>query len=120
MSSISVDVDAAKRIMQLLGNYLEASGKLLLSIGELEKSSGKSMTELQRDLLRPDILAEVVKRAPPEVSSTMFYVLLKLAALIPRFKDLSKMSPDEKVEVGKELIELSKQWLNVINRFMGG
>jgi len=92
--------------------WLESYGTLIKTMGEIEKSSGKSFEELSREFTKPEILSQLIERLPPDLAGKFFALFLELTRLLS--KDIRRLSSEEKIKVGKKLIELSKELEHLI------
>ena len=86
---------------------MEAYGELVKVIGEVEQSSGKTFEELAREFTRPEIISEILEKLPASLAGRFFALFLEISRLMS--KDVRRLKPEEKVELGKKLIETSKE-----------
>jgi len=87
--------------------WLESYGTLIKTIGEIEKSSGKSFEDLSREFTKAEILSRLIEKIPPTLAGELFALFIELTRLMS--KDVRKLTPDEKIEIGSKLTNLSRR-----------
>lgn len=83
-------------------------GDLATKLAEIEETN-KEIPELIR-IISSDpkpFLSKLIEQASAEEVKTLMRTMLKIDELSPRLSDLFAMSPEEKKEIGEELIRLS-------------
>ena len=87
--------------------YLKNMGKFAKKIGEIEKKFPEAF-KVMGDLASPEVLAEFVKKARPELVVKLFEFFLRASALSAKMrKGMSELTADEKIELGNEMIRLA-------------
>ncbi len=93
-------------------NFLKAYGEFLETVGRVEKESGKTVEELFKEALKPENYSKLVKNLPKDLLGEFFYIMLSIASL--HIKKINEMTPEEKIEIGKQIVELSKRLEEVL------
>ncbi len=93
--------------IRLFIRWLETYGELVKVIGEMEQSSGKTFEELAREFTKPEVISEIIEKIPASLAGKFFALFLEISRLMS--KDIRRLKPEEKVELGKKLIETSKE-----------
>lgn len=89
--------------------YLKSLGTFAKKIGEVEKKHPEALKIMEK-ISSPEILTEFVSKAPPEIVVGMLKILIRASSLSTKMgKDLSALTADEKISVGKELIALANE-----------
>ncbi len=114
MSTTAVNSKKYETLIHLFIKWLESYGALIKTIGEVEKSSGKSFEELVREFMRAEMISQLIEKIPPNLAGELFAIFLELVRLMS--KDVRKLTPEEKINVGSKLVELSKRIEDLIFR----
>jgi hypothetical protein len=86
--------------------YLKSMGTFAIRIGETEQKY-PSAFQMMTEMSSPENIAKFVSKAPPEIVVKMLEFMLRASSLTTKMqRNLNELSADEKVQLGKELIEL--------------
>jgi DNA-directed RNA polymerase subunit F len=96
--------------LALLVEVLKMLGKMIREISEFEELEGKSLEEALDELLKPEKLAELSKKLPPEVFGDFMASFVRFSVLNNKFKNFASLTPEEKKHVALELEEIASIW----------
>lgn len=110
---VSVNTEDVTKYFEKLINLqvmlMESYGKYIKVIGEFEKFTGKSVNEIIKEMFKPETLTKLVEKVPSEILGEFFAIIFEVMRLSQKTRDINKLTPDEKIEIGEKLIELSKR-----------
>ncbi|RLG88589.1 MAG: hypothetical protein DRO18_01090 [Thermoprotei archaeon] len=98
-----------EKLINLQVMLMESYGKYIKVIGEFEKFTGKSVNEIIKEMFKPETLTKLVEKVPSEILGEFFAIIFEVMRLSQKTRDINKLTPDEKIEIGEKLIELSKR-----------
>ena len=87
--------------------YLKSMGAFAKKVGEVEKKYPEAF-EMMEKMSSPEALTEFVEKLPPDILVTMLKLLIRAGGVSSKMrKEMSELTPDEKIEIGKELIAMA-------------
>lgn len=96
--------------------YLKSMGTFAQKVGKVEKKYPEAL-EIMEKISSPEVLTEFVSKAPPEVVVTILKIFIKAGGLSSKLdKGMGKLTADEKIEVGKELIALANDLSDLMKK----
>ena len=109
---VTVDEEKYETFIHSFIKWLEAYGALVKAIGEIEQSSGKSFEELSREFTKAEIISRMIEKIPANLAGRFFALFLEITRLMGT--DIRRLKPEEKIEVGSKLVDLSKELKELI------
>jgi len=100
-------------MLQVIISLTSALGQFIRKIGEIEKEFPDALKMIEKLGKNPKIWEVIADKAPPEILGTLFKIGVKLSTL-SRINDISKLNPDEKIETGKMLESLAKDFKKLL------
>jgi len=96
------------KMMRFLVDMIAMLGDIAVKLGEIEEEN-KEIPEIIRIIgTNPKLfLSKLVEQASAEEVKALVYAMLKLDELAPKMSKLFVMNPEEKKEIGRQLINLS-------------
>ena len=91
---------------EALSIMFRSFGGYWIKMGEVEKRTNINFNDFSKVFTNKDFVDNLMNKTPPAVVGLFVKILFKMSAL--RSLDLNKMSPDEKIENGKMMMELAK------------
>jgi len=94
------------KTLELISELLETLSELMIRFSEIEKK-GLPLTRLSDKSFLQNLMKEIYDKLSKEQFITLmgiFYGIGKVSTI-----DLTKLSPDDRIKLGKELKELSQQ-----------
>jgi len=104
------------KLINLQIEFMSSYGRYLKAIGEFEEFTGKSVYDFVKEAFRPEILGELARSIPPDILGEFFAITFEMISLTSRIRDISKLKPKEKIEIGERFIELSKRLQKLIEK----
>jgi hypothetical protein len=98
------ELDALKFVAELL----EATARYIDAEADLEMKYGKSFEEISKETLSPPALLELSKKLSPELFTKLMVVMLRLAALGERVRNVWGMPAEEKKKVASEIKSIAE------------
>jgi len=96
--------------------YLKSLGTFAKKIGEVEKRYPEALKMMQH-ISSPETLTGFVSKAPPEIVVSLLKIFIRASSLSTKMgKDISELTADEKIELGKELIALANEMSGLMKR----
>jgi hypothetical protein len=97
-----------KEFIEAFVEYLKGMGTFAIKIGETEKKYPGAF-QMMAEMASPESIADFISKAPPKIVAKMFEFMLRASSLSTRMqKKLNELSADEKMQLGKEMIELAE------------
>jgi hypothetical protein len=88
--------------------YLKGMGAFAIKIGETEQKYPQAF-KMMAEMASPENIANFISKAPPEIVAKMFEFMLRASSLTAKMqRKLNELSADEKVQLGKEMVELAE------------
>ena len=106
--TLSPEQRQIKEFIEAFAEYLKGMGTFAIKIGETEQRYPDAF-QMMAKMSSPDAIANFISKAPPEIVVKMFEFMLRASSLTARMqKDLNELNADEKIQLGKDMIELAK------------
>ncbi len=97
---------------------LKAFGGFVKTVGKVEKTTGKSIEELYNEIISPENMTRLAERLPPDIVGKMFTMVFQMYSLLSKTKDLSRLSSEEKIEIGEKIINTAEQLEQLVKKAM--
>ena len=98
-----------KKVLDNFSKIMSSLGDYLISIGNVEKGDPEFKLFLDKMKSDSSYFDRMIKEMPPELSKEFLFIFIKMTALQDKAKEIDKLSPDDKIKLGKELKELGKK-----------
>lgn len=96
--------------------FLKSMGTFAKKIGQAEKKYPEAFKMMEK-ISSPEVLTEFVSKAPPQVVVTTLKIFIRAGSLSSKMKkEMSELTPDEKIELGKELIALADDLSDLLKK----
>jgi hypothetical protein len=97
-----------KEFIEAFVEYLKGMGAFAITIGETEQKYPQAF-EMMAEMASPENIANFISKAPPEIVVKMFEFMLRASSLTAKMqRKLNELSADEKIQLGKEMVELAE------------
>jgi hypothetical protein len=93
-----------------MGNFVTKMGKTELKHPDL--------FEQVKKLSSPEVLSEFIDKIPQDVLAILFKTLMRFAR-ISQIKDIMTLPPQEKIEVGTEMVQISQELGELMKKVRG-
>jgi hypothetical protein len=93
-----------------MGNFVTTMGKTELKHPDL--------FEQVKKLSSPEVLSEFIDKIPQDVLAILFKTLMRFAR-ISQIKDIMTLPPQEKIEVGTEMVQISQELGELMKKVRG-
>jgi len=104
--------DEAKELAEMYKYMLDAYGQFAETLGKIQqahKEAYESMFSLEAAARLPEMLSELSEKKP-ELGKLLTGMFVKIATFLPRLGNLMNLSANEKIELGRNLKSLSKDF----------
>ena len=97
-----------KEFIEAFIEYLKSMGTFAIKIGETEQKYPHAL-QMMAEMASPENIANFISKAPPEIVVKMFEFMLRASSLTAKMqRKLNELSADEKIQLGKEMVELAE------------
>ena len=96
---------------------LREMGTFVTTMGTTELKH-PDMFELVKKFGSPEMLSEFVDKIPPEILALLFKTMVRFTKLA-QIKDVMALSPQEKIDVGKEMVQISLDLSELMKKVRG-
>lgn len=104
----SAEEQQIKEFIEAFIEYLKGMGAFAIKIGETEKRYPNAF-KMMAEMASPEKIADFISKAPPEIVVKMLEFIIRASSLsIKMQKGLNQLTADEKIALGKEMIDLAK------------
>lgn len=107
----------SKEDLELIASTIDKYGDILVAVGVIEKKIGEPLPRLAEKLNKIGLL-EIVKKfeSDPKSSSRIGAIITKLILISPKMEKFIELSPDEKINTGESIKEISSLIRELIKR----
>jgi len=95
-------------VMNVLYLVMKEFGRLIDEIGKIEKDSKITYSELSELSKDPKFLSSIMASASPEKVGVFVKTILKFMELSPKINQMMNLPPEEKIQLGKKLEEITE------------
>lgn len=104
----STEQQQIKEFIEAFVEYLKGMGAFAIKIGETEQKYPQAF-KMMAEMASPENIAKFISKAPPEIVVKMLEFMLRASSLTAKMqRKLNELSADEKIQLGKEMIELAE------------
>lgn len=104
----STEQQQIKEFIEAFVEYLKGMGAFAIKIGETEQKYPQAF-KMMAEMASPENIAKFISKVPPEIVVKMLEFMLRASSLTAKMqRKLNELSADEKIQLGKEMIELAE------------
>lgn len=104
-------------LMKVVTNLLKAYGEFAKAVGRVQATDPDAYELiLEFGKAAPQILRSIAERSPPAVVGSFIQVALRLMELQEKMNNLMQLSPEEKIKLGEEIIEVANSYEQVLTK----
>ena len=92
-------------------------GNFVTTMGKTEQKH-PDLFEQVKKLSSPEVLSEFVDKIPPDILAILFKTLMRFAR-ISQIKDIMTLPPQEKIDVGTEMVQISQELGELMKKVRG-
>ncbi|HEX9863242.1 MAG TPA: hypothetical protein VGB11_08200 [Candidatus Bathyarchaeia archaeon] len=92
-------------------------GAFVTTMGKTEQKH-PDMFEQVKKLASPEVLSEFVDKVPPDILAILFKTMMRFTK-ISQIKDIMTLPPQEKIDVGTEMIQISQDLSELMKKVRG-
>ena len=102
-------------LMKVVVDLLRAYGNFAKSVGEIQQRNADAYELiLEFGKAAPQILKSLAEKSPPAVLGTYVQISLRLLELQEKMNKIMQLSPEEKMELGEELVQIANSYEQVL------
>jgi len=109
--------DEAKELVEMYKYMLVAYGQFAETLGKVQqthKEAYETMFSLEAAARLPEMLSELSEKKP-ELGKLLTGIFVKIATFLPSLGNLMNLSANEKIQLGRNLKSLSKDFDELLN-----
>ena len=114
--TMELDKEKIARALTPIISMLRMFGNILREIADIEKSEGKKIDEILKELLTPAMLVELSKKMTPDLYGEFIASLLRLASITSTITNPMLLSAEEKRKFASEIEEIVNDLEKVFNK----
>jgi len=104
-------------LTELLADLLNIYGEFAISIGNLQKDHKELFESLMnQEFLTKSLMEEFVEKADPETVALFLKIFVKMPTVFSKLGKMMQLEPEDKIKLGEELKELSRDLRELIER----
>lgn len=95
-------------LIHVVSQILKVYGDFVFSFGTIENEYSDFIIILEKlGYFAPTLMGRFIEEAPPEIVRDFMKTFIKLFFIFPKLGKLMELEPNEKIKLGKDLIELA-------------
>jgi len=114
--TMELDKERITRALTPIIGMLKMFSNLLSEVADIEKSEGKKIDEILKELLTPTMLVELSKKMTPDLYGEFIASLLRLASVTSTVTNPMLLPAEEKKKLASEIEEIVNDLEKVFNK----
>jgi len=103
-----------KTISMLVVDMMSAIGKFAETLGKVEKNYEEAFLAFKTIGQSPRLLETLIGKAPPETIGVFMKLIIRMTVVQSQLSKLMELSADEKIKLGKDLIDIAEEFKKLI------